>query len=350
MPVTVIVGGQYGSEGKGKVAHCWTVERGASIAVRTGGPNAGHTVVESLDRPVVLRQLPTAAIIPNVRCVLGPGSYIDPDLLFQEIATTGIQAEDLIIDPNAMIVTADDREIESANGLREAIGSTQSGTGAAVIKRISRKAVSDLAKNDVRLRQFVQPVTPILRDELSRGGRIVLEGTQGFGLSPLHSDTYPFVTSRDTTAAAFVSEVGLSPLDVDEVVMVIRAFPIRVSGNSGFLPNEISWDTVTRESESPTPIIERTSVTQRVRRVARFDPMIVRSAIAVNAPTHIVLNHVDYIDYNCSIVNGLTTKASQFVSIVEQTIGSQIDYFGFDPLMICSRNSAYELRQATAIA
>src|ERR1043165_3652345 len=118
MPLTVIVGGQYGSEGKGKVAHCWTAERSASIAVRTGGPNAGHTVIESLDRPLVLRQLPTAAIIPNVRCVLGPGSYIDPDLLFQEIATTGIQAGHLIIDPNAMLVTASDREVESTNGLR----------------------------------------------------------------------------------------------------------------------------------------------------------------------------------------------------------------------------------------
>ena len=72
MPITVIVGGQYGSEGKGKVAHCLAVEREATIAVRTGGPNAGHTVIDLPDdRRLVLRQLPTAAIIPGVKCILG---------------------------------------------------------------------------------------------------------------------------------------------------------------------------------------------------------------------------------------------------------------------------------------
>src|SRR6266511_5973741 len=261
MPLTVIVGGQYGSEGKGKVAHCLATERKAAIAVRTGGPNAGHTVIEPPDRPVVLRQLPTAALIPNVMCALGPGSYIDADILLQEITRTGLTAARLMIDPKAIMITEEDKEEERQSGLRKAIGSTQSGTGAAVVKRIQRKSALVTATSDDRLAKFIKPIPPILRDALIKGARVILEGTQGFGLSPLHSPTYPYVTSRDTTAAAFVSEVGLSPLDVDEVVMVLRAFPIRVSGNSGPLPNETDWGNVSEESGSPIPLIEYTSVT-----------------------------------------------------------------------------------------
>src|SRR5882762_7953447 len=98
MPVTVIVGGQYGSEGKGKVAHCLARDRSASVAVRTGGPNAGHTVEDVPDHPVVLRQLPTAAFLPDVICVLVPGSYIDPELLLTEISKTGLSEDRLFID------------------------------------------------------------------------------------------------------------------------------------------------------------------------------------------------------------------------------------------------------------
>ena len=96
----------------------------------------------------------------------------------------------------------------------------------------------------------VLPFSVLLRQHLDAGERLVLEGTQGFGLSLVHSSYYPFVTSRDTTAAAFVSEAGFSPLDVDEIVLVIRAFPIRVGGNSGPLPNEIDWHTLSTESGS----------------------------------------------------------------------------------------------------
>jgi adenylosuccinate synthase len=337
MPVTVIVGGQYGSEGKGKVAHWLARERLASVAVRTGGPNAGHTVEDVPDHPVVLRQLPTAAFLPDVMCVLGPGSYIDPELLLEEVSKTGLSADRLLIDPNATVITEDDKARERNSTLRASIGSTQSGTGAAVIKRIERRASTELAKDDVRLSQFIAPVAPFLRSQLSSGKRIVLEGTQGFGLSLLHSPIYPYVTSRDTTAAAFVSEAGLSPVDVDEVVLVLRAFPIRVSGNSGPLPNEVDWETVTKESGSQTPIIEYTSVTQRVRRVARFDPEIVRAAIEVNAPTHIVLNHLDYIDYECHERNSPTEKVSQFVEKLELLVGSQIDYLGFSPSSLILR-------------
>lgn len=156
------------------------------------------------------------------------------------------------------------------------------------------------------VKEYIKPVIPFLREKLNNGERIIVEGTQGFGLSLLHSSHYPYVTSRDTTAAAFISEVGLSPLDVDEIIMVIRAFPIRVGGNSGNLLDEINWETITNESRSDNPIVEYTSVTKTLRRVARFNTDIVLQAIKANKPTCIVLNHLDYIDASCKDFHSLT--------------------------------------------
>ena len=346
MPVTVIVGGQYGSEGKGKVAHWLARERSASVAVRTGGPNAGHTVIDVTARPLVLRQLPTSAILPNVVCALGPGSYIDPDILLSEVAKIKLAPDRLLIDPNAIVVSEEDKKLERDSTLRASIGSTETGTGAAIVRRIDRKGTGNLAKNDARLARYLTATAEFLRAQLSAGKRIVLEGTQGFGLSILHSPTYPYVTSRDTTAAAFVSEAGLSPLDVDEVVLVLRAFPIRVAGNSGFLRDITDWETVTQESGSPTAIVEYTSVTQQVRRVGRFDPDIVRAAICVNAPTHIALNHLDYVDYKCRETDSLSFSAQRFVEKIESSINSNISFLGFGPSSLvrrqaCSRRSKF---------
>jgi len=337
MSVTVIVGGQYGSEGKGKVAHRLAIDREAVMAVRSGGPNAGHTVMESPDEPLILRQLPTAALLPNVICLLGPGSYIDADILVEEISKTRITPDRLYIDPRAILITEDDKQEECRSGLRSAIGSTQSGTGAAVVKRIQRKSALSTIRTDDRLANFIKPITTIVRNAISKGARIILEGTQGFGLSPLHSPTYPYVTSRDTTAAAFVSEVGLSPLDVDEVVMVLRSLPIRVSGNSGPLAGEIEWETITRESGSPIPIIEYTSVTKRIRRVGRLDASIVRQAIEVNAPTGIVLNHLDYVDYACRLDDSPSERVLETIERIELEIGRRITYLGFGPSSLVKR-------------
>lgn len=331
MPVTVVVGGQFGSEGKGKVAHFFARSQNASVAVRVGGSNSGHTVVDPSNKSIIFRQLPTAAILDDVKCVICAGSYINPDLLLDEIALVGLSRDRLLIDPNAMIISSEELLAEKNSLLRQDIGSTLSGTGAAVSKRIERTASVRLAKHEDRLRQYIQPVVPFMRDCLNNEERIIIEGTQGFGLSLLHSQDYPYVTSRDTTAAAFLSETGLSPLDIDDIVLVLRTFPIRVAGNSGFLPNEIDWETVSRESGSKVPIIEYTSVTKAVRRVARFDPDVVRQAIMVNRPTKIVLNHLDYIDVSCFASNELSEKTAFFVRKIESLIDSSVDYLGFTP-------------------
>lgn len=337
MPVTVIVGGQFGGEGKGKATYLLAQETDARIAIRVGGTNSGHTVNGPSGSPIIFRQLPTPALLPDVTCILCAGSYINPEILFDEISRVGLSHDRLIIDPNAMIISEEDQQEEKNSPLRKDIGSTLSGTGAAVRRRIERGYSVALAKDYKRLKPFVRPTIPFLRDALMAGQRVIIEGTQGFGLSLLHSRYYPYVTSRDTTAAAFASEAGLSPLDIDDIVLVLRAFPIRVGGNSGPLPDEIDWDTVTKESKNNEPILEYTSVTKTVRRVGRFDKEIVQEAIKVNQPTRIVLNHLDYIDASCSRLNTLTDITSEFVNEVESLIGKQINYLGFGPATLVVR-------------
>lgn len=342
MPVSIVVGGQYGSEGKGKVAHALAKEMCASVVVRIGGPNSGHTVISPSGSAIIFKHLPTAAILPDVICVLAAGSYINPCILLEEIKIAGLSENRLIIDPNAAIITNVELAEEHGSNLREKIGSTLSGTGAVVLKRIQRGGNLKLAKDDKRLAPYIQPAIPFMRARLNNRERVIIEGTQGFGLSLLHSQNYPFTTSRDTTAAGFLSEAGLGPLDVDDVVLVLRAFPIRVPGNSGPLSNEIDWNVVTKESGKGSSLIERTSVTRTVRRVARFEPEIVRQAIAANNPSRIVMNHVDYVDANCAVSNSLTKQAAKFVQEIEARLGRDIDYFGFSQSALVNRQNSQQ--------
>ena len=329
MPVSIVVGGQFGSEGKGKVAHYLALKMEASFAVRCGGPNSGHTVIDPSGKARIFQQLPTAAILPDVKLAICAGSYIDLDILFREIQETGVGPDRLIIDPDAVIITEEIKQREVQSGLIGRIGSTGSGTGAAVVARINREESLVLARNVKALSGFMQNVPDILRGCLDKNERIIIEGTQGFGLSPLHSRYYPFVTSRDTTASAFLSETGLSPFDVDDVVLTIRAFPIRVSGNSGPMDNEITWRYITEKGEFIQNFQETTSVSKKTRRVALFSDKIVREAIKINRPSTIVINHLDYFSSKRDSV--FRMKVENFINDVEKGISQKINYIGLGP-------------------
>lgn len=328
MGITIIIGGQYGSEGKGKVAHWYANKVNASAVVRVGGTNSGHTVVDDRLNVNVFRVLPTAAIDNSRKCVLPAGSYIDVELLQEEIMRSHVRPENVLIDPKSVIITKDQIDSEVTGPLVSSIGSTSSGTGAAVSMRINRVPDLLFAKDIPSLSSFLCDTTEFLRNELNHGNEIVIEGTQGFGLSNIHTPYYPFATSRDTTAAGFLSEAGLSPLDVTNIVMVIRAFPIRVGGNSGPLSGEITWDDVTSRTNCGHPIREYTSVTKRLRRVANFDPQIVKKAITANHPNIIVLNHLDYIGEHGNYSIGPNRQS--FLEKIEADIGQRIDYVGLD--------------------
>ena len=147
MPVTVIVGGQFGSEGKGKVAFYWAQNNQATVAVRVGGSNSGHTVIDSSGNPQIFQHLPTAALLPHIYCVIPAGSYLTPEILLNEIERANLPPDRLFIDPNAVIITETEKNEEKNSLLRQSIGSTLSGTGAAVYRRIQRIANIRLAKN-----------------------------------------------------------------------------------------------------------------------------------------------------------------------------------------------------------
>lgn len=327
MGVSVVVGGQFGSEGKGKVSRYFAKKNGATSVVRVGGINSGHTVIDSNGNAVVFRILPTASIDKIVNCILPAGSYFDVEMLFQEIKQSGIDSSKIKIHPNAAIITKREVQVEQRGDLSLRIGSTNSGTGATVCMRINRDQMLKQAKDIDILRPYICDTSEFLRGELSQGKEILIEGTQGFGLSNLHSPYYPYATSRDTSAAGFLSEAGLSPFDVTDIIMVIRAYPIRVSGNSGPLPNEITWNIVTERANSAFPIEEYTSVTKKLRRVGEFDASIVKKAIIVNQPSKIILNHMDYI-YDTN--EGVTSARKKFIEEVMIGIGRKIDYIGLD--------------------
>ena len=183
----------------------------------------------------------------------------------------------------------------------------------------------------------LEPFLTSIRDELApairSGQSVVVEGTQGFGLSLYHAEEWPYRTSRDTTAHSFLSEVGVGVRDF-EVVMAIRTYPIRVAGNSGPLPNEATWEEVQKESKYPFPVEEFTTTTNRLRRVAKFDWAVVEQAVAANAPTQVALHGADYLDYaNYGVTKwwDLTGDARDFVAELEARTGVPVAFVGTGP-------------------
>jgi adenylosuccinate synthase len=185
--------------------------------------------------------------------------------------------------------------------------------------------------------EYLTDVSDEVNKALEGEKKVLVEGTQGFGLSIYHSDHYPKTTSRDTTAAGFLSEVGVSPRLVTEIVVVFRTFPIRVAGvQAGPLKDEITWEQIQRESGYPHPIEERTTVTNKVRRVARFDWDLVKQAIQINRPTRLALNGLDYIDFSNRAKTDwsqLSQRARQFVHRLEENIEAPVFFLGTGPAL-----------------
>jgi adenylosuccinate synthase len=302
MSLWVVVGGQFGGEGKGKISALITRDQEIDVCIRCGGPNSGHTFVADDGSTVLLRQLPTGYIRPQTRLLIPAGALVDLEVLKYELDSLRLDPKRVGVDRNAMIIERSDRERESQLQLRDRLSSTLCGVGSAVARRALRGADVKLAGQFAHevpwLADLITDVSEEANSALDHGKKVLVEGTQGFGLSLYHSHSYPKATSRDTTAAGFLSEVGLSPLLVTEIVLVFRTFPIRVSGQqAGPLKNEITWETLQAESGYPYPIQEMTTVSKKLRRVARFDWELAGRAAIFNRPTRIAVNGLDYLDY-----------------------------------------------------
>ncbi len=333
MSVTIVVGAQYGGEGKGKVVAYLALRDNPDYVVRCGGPNSGHTVYHE-NQIYKLRMLPAGFVNPRSRLLLAPGCVINPKVLLQEVELAGIDSGRLGVDHNAVVITDREAQKEYDLGLRTRIGSTLSGTGLGVINRILRDGSARLALESPELSSFITDVAAEVNTGIDIGKSCIVEGTQGFGLSLYHTKCYPYATSRDTTAAAFLSEVGLSPLAVTSIIMAVRTFPIRVEGNSGPLENEITWQELREISGYPYDVSEFTTATNRLRRVGKFDLELVRRAAMVNKPTEIALHGADYLDFTNKGQQrfdelGATTK--QFILHLEKELQTTLRYVGTGP-------------------
>lgn len=326
--VDVLVGGQYGSEGKGNIAFHLAPEY--DLLVRVGGPNAGHKV--PLDEPYTHRLLPSGTRATEAPLLIGPGAVINVEVLLDEISASGVDVERLSIDPQAMVITAAD--IKAEEKLIQQIGSTGQGVGEATARRIrGRRGKVELARDQRPLRPYLAEARYVLEDAFAAGKRVLLEGTQGTGLSLFHGD-YPHVTSRDTTVSGCLAEAGIAPHRVRRVVMVCRTYPIRVQSpkgrTSGPMSQQLDWQTIADRSGIDVvelEAIERGSVSDKQRRVAEFDWALLRKASALNGPTDIALTFVDYLDVlnrEARRFDQLHPATIQFIEEVERVAAAPV--------------------------
>ena len=338
MSVWVVVGGQFGSEGKGKVSAIITLQEEIDLCIRCGGPNSGHSFQSETGKLVLVRQLPTGFVRPQTRLLIPAGALVDLDVLRAEIDGLRLRPDRVGVDRNAMIITASDRAHEQQLGLGARLSSTLCGVGSAVARRALRapdvQFAGNVATAEGWLRPFITDVSGETNLAVDLGKKVLIEGTQGSGLSLYHSPHYPKTTSRETNAAGFVSEVGLSPRLISEIVLVFRTFPIRVAGSqAGPLRDELTWEQLQAESGSPLPLHEYTSVTHKLRRLGRFDWQDARRAVMLNRPTRLALNFVDYLDFEnraTSMWNELEPVAKMFTQQLE-AVGGPVTYIGTGP-------------------
>lgn len=337
MTVTVVVGGFWGDEGKGKiVAYLAKRDRPAVIARGGVGPNAGHTV-EGEGFKEGLRMVPSGYVHAGARLLIGAGVLVDPALMVAEADRLRLRKR-LGVDGNCAVI--EERHIEAEKAevhLAETIGSTKSGCGAANADRVYRRA--RLARQVPELEEFIADVPAELHRAIARRRHVLLEGTQGFALSLYHG-SYPYVTSKDTTAAQVAADVGVGPTAIDEVVVVFKTFPTRVG--PGPFPTEMA------EAEAERlGLVEFGTVTGRRRRVGRWDGALARRACLLNGATQVALTGLDKVDPACRGVRrwaDLGPKARAFVRRAERDAGVPVTLISTGPAL----EETVDLRAARA--
>jgi adenylosuccinate synthase len=332
MPATVIVGAQWGDEGKGKIVDL-LAEHSDLVCRYQGGPNAGHTIVRD-GETFALHHIPSGILYPGKGCVVGAGCVVDPEQLLGEIdalEARGISTGDLHVSGNAHLIMPWHVALDSATEVSLGnlqIGTTRRGIGPAYADKAARLGirVQDLLnpkilrqKTEVALREknvllervhglapieleplsarmetLAERLSPYVADTsllvdraLRAGKRILLEGAQGT-LLDLDHGTYPFVTSSNPVAGAAATGIGIGPTRIDEVLGVAKAYVTRVG--EGPFPTEIEGDDQARVRELGA---EYGTTTGRERRCGWLDLVGLRFAVRVNGITSLALTKLD---------------------------------------------------------
>ncbi|HEX9928926.1 MAG TPA: adenylosuccinate synthase [Pyrinomonadaceae bacterium] len=337
--IIVIIGAQWGDEGKGKVVDL-LADRFDTVARYQGGHNAGHSVYVG-DRAFVLRLLPSGIIHPDKTCVLGNGMVIDPKAFFEEVdqmTAQGIEItpERLKVSSRAHLILPYHRVLDHTSEERlgnEKVGTTLRGIGPAYEDKAGRRGIrvadaldSDLLKSRIvrgleeanrvivlygreplradeifdeisalaeRLRPFVTDTTTFLNRAIKSGKRILLEGAQATLLDIDHG-TYPYVTSSNPTAGGAAVGAGIPPHSISGVLGIVRTYTTRVG--EGPFPTEM----LAGEEELAHLIRERGneygSVTRRPRRCGWFDAVATKYAADLNGFNSVALTKLDVLD------------------------------------------------------
>ncbi len=297
MPCTVIVGGFFGDEGKGKIAAYLAMKDKPDICVRGGnGPNAGHTVIHD-GVQYSLRLIPSGFVNRSTRLLIGPGVPVDPIVLLDELRKTDSERR-IEVDNQCAIVEPRHKEQESrSDHLSRKVGSTKSGVGACNAERALRMA--KMAQTIPSLKPYVGDTVGEIQKALAENKKIMIEGTQGTFLSLYHG-TYPYIFK------AYMTRVGEGPLD-----------------------GQLDRDEVARRGWT-----EFGTVTGRERRAAPFDFKLAKRAVQLNGATQIALTKLDVLFPSAKGVRhleDLDKPARAFISNIEKETGVKVTLIGTGP-------------------
>ncbi|MEM3403269.1 MAG: adenylosuccinate synthetase [Nitrososphaeria archaeon] len=324
MTCTVIVGGFFGDEGKGKIVSYLAIKDNPKIAVRGGvGPNAGHTVVFR-QKESKLRMLPSAVINEETKLMIGPGVLVDPNVFLKEVAEFNVK-DRVTLDRQCSIIEGKHIEKDRLDAyLKGKIGTTGTGCGPANVERIMRTA--KMGKDIPELSLYLGDVPLLVNEAISNGEVVHVEGTQGTYISLYHG-TYPFVTTKDVTASAICSDVGIGPKVVDEVIIVFKAYVTRVG--AGELPGELTEQEAERRGW-----LERATVTGRTRRSAPFNYELARRAVMLNSATQIAVTKFDILfpeTKNIRNFSELTKESKKMIDVIEAQTKAPVSIISTGP-------------------
>jgi adenylosuccinate synthase len=320
----IVVGGQWGDEGKGKIVSYLCLEDKPHIIARAGvGPNAGHTVIYKGKR-YPLRLAPSGFIYEQARLLIGAGVLINPEVILKEIEDLNI-SDRIGIDERCGIIEEKHIQEDKGSGhLAKKIGSTGTGCGPANMDRANRSLKQ--ARDIESLKPYLTDVPLEVNQALDEGKKVLIEGSQGFGLS-LFYGTYPYVTSKDTSASMAAVDVGIGPRRIRDVIVVFKTFASRVG--EGPFPTEMSID----EAEK-LGIVEYGTVTGRRRRLGYFDFEMAKYSAMINSASQLAITCLDYLDRDIRGVKSydkLSEKAKSFIEEVEKKVGVPVTLISTGP-------------------
>ncbi len=317
MSATVVVGGQYGDEGKGKILSYLALHDRPDVIARGGvGPNAGHQVVHG-GKKYSLRLVPSGLLAPGARLLIGAGVLINPDVFLKEVSEFGLEGR-CFMDRRCTLITKEHIDADAASANSAKIGTTKTGCGPAASARAARTAAT--VESEPRLEKYLTDVP----GEVNAAKSLLVEGTQGFMLSNLYGG-YPYVTSKDTTASTICADIGLGPRKVKDVIMVIKAYTTRVG--AGPLAGELSV-----QAAEKLGMQEYGTVTGRPRRT---NPGLIwdeiKLAADINSANYLAVTKLDVKFPACAHARKyaeLPAEAKKFIEEIEGKTGVKVGLIG----------------------